>query len=297
MKPLRAGVVGAGVFGGYHARKYAELEGVTLTAIFDPDLSRAQALAAKYGAEPHEDLREFLGGIDIVTIATPAVSHYDLAREAIAAGKGVYVEKPITATLEEADRLVLAADRAGVILACGHQERVSFAAMGLLGLEERPIELSAVRLGPPSDRSRDVSCVLDLMIHDLDLALQLTGEDAIAVEAAGAFDHVKAEVTFASGLTATFEASRIAEGRSRTMVATFPSGVVDIDFVAPTFSNTTRFALNPHFADTPTGRDPLGGSVARFVAAVRGEGKPVATGSDGARALDLALAVEKAADI
>ena len=174
MKPLRAGVVGAGVFGGYHARKYAELEGVTLTAIFDPDLSRAQALAAKYGAEPHEDLREFLGGIDIVTIATPAVSHYDLAREAIAAGKGVYVEKPITATLEEADRLVLAADRAGVILACGHQERVSFAAMGLLGLEERPIELSAVRLGPPSDRSRDVSCVLDLMIHDLDLALQLT---------------------------------------------------------------------------------------------------------------------------
>ena len=89
MKPLRAGVVGAGVFGGYHARKYAELEGVTLTAIFDPDLSRAQALAAKYGAEPHEDLREFLGGIDIVTIATPAVSHYDLAREAIAAGKGV----------------------------------------------------------------------------------------------------------------------------------------------------------------------------------------------------------------
>jgi predicted dehydrogenase len=297
MKVLKAGVVGAGVFGGYHARKYSEIEGVQLVAIFDPDLARAEALAAQYGAEPHEDLREFLDGVDIVTIATPAVTHYDLAREAVAAGKSVYVEKPVTATLEEAERLILAADKAGVVLACGHQERVSFAAMGLLGLPEKPIELSAVRLGPPSERSRDVSCVLDLMIHDLDLALQLTGAEPIAVEAEGAFDHVKAEVTFSNGLTASFEASRIAAGRSRTMRAVFPSGAVDIDFVAPSFSNTTPFALNPDFANTPTGKDPLGVSVARFVAAVRGEGRPVATGLDGAKALDLALAVEKAAEL
>lgn len=297
MQSLKAGVVGAGVFGGYHAKKLASLDGIELVAIVDGDVTRAEALGLSLGTRAFTDLREVLGDLDVVVVATPAASHFDLARAALEAGRSVYVEKPLAATLEEADRLVTLAAKAGLVLACGHQERVTFAAMGLLQVPEAPLELSSVRMGTPNSRNRDVSCVLDLMIHDLDLALALTGQEAVAVEASGGFDHVAAEVTFASGLTAKFEASRVAEARKRVMDLTYPSGQVEIDFLAPSFDNRTAFPLNPQFADTPTGRDPLGVSVARFIAAVRGEGKPVASGVDGARALDLALAVEHAANL
>ncbi len=210
MKVLKAGVAGAGVFGGFHARKYAALEGVQLAAVFDPDEGRANGLAAELGAVAFTDLRSFVEGLDVVTVATPGATHYEIALAAVQAGASVYVEKPVTYTLEEADRLLIAADRAGVVVACGLQERVSFTAMGLLGLPEKPFALESVRHGTPNTRNRDISCVLDLMIHDLDLALVMTGEDPVAVEAEGEFDWVRAEVTFGSGLTAVFEASRVA---------------------------------------------------------------------------------------
>ena len=297
MKELRAGVAGVGVFGGFHARKYASLDGVRLVSVYDPDAGRGAALASELGATATTDLAAFLAGLDVVTIATPGATHYEIALAAVAAGASVYVEKPLTYTLEEADRLLGAAAKAGVTVAAGHQERVTFAAMGLLDLPARPIMLESVRHGTPNTRNRDISCVLDLMIHDLDLALAMSGDEPVAVEAEGEFDRVRAEVTFNSGWTAVFEASRIAEARRRVMSVEFGDGRVDIDFLAPSFVNTTPLPLNSDFAQTPDGKDPLGVSVARFLAAVRGEGAPVASGADGARALDLALAVEQAAGL
>jgi predicted dehydrogenase len=294
---LRAGVAGAGVFGGFHARKYVSLDGVRLAAVFDPDAARGAALASELGAVGFTDLPSFLAGLDVVTIATPGATHYEIAMAAVSAGASVYVEKPLTYTLEEADRLLVAAAKASVTVACGHQERVTFAAMGLLGQTERPIALESVRHGTPNARNRDISCVLDLMIHDLDLALAMSGDEPVAVEADGVFDKVRAEVTFSSGWTAVFEASRIEEARRRVMHVDFPEGAVDIDFLAPSFINSSGLVLDPDFAATAQGRDPLGVSVARFLSAVRGQGTPIATGADGARALDLALAVEQAAGI
>ena len=140
------------------------------------------------------------------------------------------------------------------------------------------------------------------MIHDLDLALALTPADPLAVEGEGAFvnndtlDAVTTEVTFDDGFTAVFAASRVAEARERTMTLHYPSGVVEINFVARTFRNTTRHPLDEAFADTAAGRDPLGANVRGFLAAVRGEApRPPVTGEEAARALDLALAVEQAA--
>jgi predicted dehydrogenase len=297
MAQLRAGVAGAGVFGAFHARKYASLEGVTLASIYDPDAARSAALAQEVSARAHTDLASFLEGLDVVTIAAPGRAHYDIALAAVNAGCAVYVEKPLTETLEQADKLLSAAASAGRIVACGHQERVTFAAMGLFGLPVKPLALESVRRGTPNTRNRDISCVLDLMIHDLDLALVLTGEEAVTVEAEGAFDAVVAEVTFSGGLTARFEASRIADARLRTMRAAYADGAVEIDFLAPSFRNTTPYGLNPDFAASPEGRDPLGVSVSRFLDAVRGAGQPVASGADGVRALDLALAVEMAAGL
>ncbi|WGM39712.1 Gfo/Idh/MocA family oxidoreductase [Caulobacter sp. NIBR1757] len=295
-KLLKAGVVGSGVFGGYHARKYAEMDGIELVGIYDLHPERCFDMANQYGAEAYGDLDDLLKVADIITVATPATTHARLALQCLAAGKPVYVEKPLATTLEDADRLIQAAAKAGLVLACGHQERVVSQAMGLLDIPEKPLRLEAVRKGTPSPRSQDVSVVLDLMIHDIDLALALTDAEPFTVEAEGTPDEITAEASFEDGFTAVFTASRIAQARERTMRIVYPSGVLEIDFVTREFRNSTPFALNEAFTDTPAGRDPLGTSVQGFVNAVLGKSpRPVVTGEEAARALDLALAVEQAA--
>jgi predicted dehydrogenase len=302
-KTIRAGVAGGGVFGGYHARKYASLEGVTLKAVFDPDETRAHALADQLGAEAFGDYRSFLDAIDVVTVASPAVTHAAMAIEALDAGKHVYVEKPIATTREDAQAVIAAASRNGRVLSCGHQERVVFRAMGLLDAAEQPLRLQAVRRGTFSGRAMDVSSVLDLMVHDLDLALMLTRSYPVEIRAKGKklhgdqFDEVTTEIVFEDGLVVDLEASRAADRRERTMRVVYPSGELQIDFLERTFQNTSALPLNPDFAETADGRDPLGANVSAFMAAVRGEApRPLISGDEAARALDLALRVEDAAE-
>jgi len=272
------------------------MEGVALAGIFDVHPERCFAMAEQHGVEAWGDLDDLLAVCDIVTVASPATTHAAAALACLKAGRSVYVEKPLATTLEEADQLIAEAARRGLVLACGHQERVVFQAMGLLDIPERPLLLEAVRKGTPSPRSRDVSVVLDLMIHHIDLARALTDAGPPALEAEGDEDAIRAEATFGDGFTAVFTAARNAEARERTMRIVYPSGVLEIDFVTRAFTNTTPFPLNEAFTDTPAGRDPLGTSVAGFVAAVRGlSPRPVVTGEEAARALDLALAVEQAA--
>ena len=297
MADLKAGVAGAGVFGGFHARKYAGLAGAKLLRVFDLDLDRARALGADYGAEGTDDLDHFLDGLDLAVVAVPGGAHAAVARAALERGVHAYVEKPLATTLEDAEALVALARRQGLVLACGHQERVAFRAMGLMDAAERPTRIESVRRGTPNTRNRDISCVLDLMIHDLDLALAVSGAEPVAVEAQGGFDAVEAEIVFDDGLVARFEASRVAPERARTMRLVFASGEVTVDFLSPAFENGSAVALDPLFAASPAARDPLETSAAAFLAAVRGEGAPIADGRDGARALDLALAVERAAGL
>jgi predicted dehydrogenase len=298
---LRGGVIGAGVFGGYHARQYARLTGVTLAGVYDTHPERAAKVAMPLGARAFADLEHLLVEVDVVTVASPATHHAEQALAAIAAGKHVYVEKPIAVSVADAERVRAAAERAGVVVACGHQERVVFQAMGLLDVPEQPLLLEAVRHGPPSERSRDVSAVLDLMVHDIDLALTIAASDPVTAEAEGhlaadgVWDQVHAEAGFESGFTAVFDVSRRAEARHRTMRVVYPSGEVAIDFMARTFRNTTPHPLNPDFADTPAAKDPLGASVEGFLRAVRGEApRPVVTADEAIAALDLAIAVEQA---
>jgi predicted dehydrogenase len=297
---LRAGVIGAGVFGGYHAAKYAALPGVTLTGVYDHHAVHAEVLSQRCGGRVFVTEAELIAAVDVVSIATPAVAHAGSALAALAAGKPVYVEKPLATSPEDAARIAEVAGRQGVVAACGFLERAGMAAMGLFGIPERPIRLEAVRLGPPGPRNLDVSVVLDLMIHDLDLALALAASEPAMVEADGArvanatLDRVDAEVEFDDGFLARFSASRVAEARERTMRVVYPSGEVRVDFITHAFENTTPFALDPDFEDAPAARDKLGASLAAFLAAVRGEGAPLASVRDGVRSLDLALAIEQA---
>jgi predicted dehydrogenase len=298
---LRAGVIGAGVFGGYHARQYARIQGITFVGVYDPHPDRAAKTAMPLGGRAFADLASLLGEVDVVTVASPATHHAEQALAAIAAGKHVYVEKPIAVSLADAEKVRGAAAKAGVVVACGHQERVVFQAMGLLDLPEQPLMLEALRHGPPSERSRDVSAVLDLMVHDIDLALAIAASEPVTAEAEGVrgpdgvWDVVRAEASFESGFTAILDVSRQADARRRTMRIVYPSGEVAIDFMARSFRNTTPFPLNPDFADTPAAADPLGTSVEGFLQAVRGAApRPVVTAAEATAALDLAIAVEQA---
>lgn len=296
-------MAGGGVFGGYHARKYATLEGVSLRAVYDPDEARAHAVADPLGARALGDLDDFLGQIDVLTVASPASTHAAMAAAAFERGVHVYVEKPLATTRGDAFALIAAASKAGRVLSCGHQERVVFGAMGLLDSPEQPRRLQAVRKGVFSGRAMDVSCVLDLMVHDLDLALMLTNAVPVDVRAVGSklhgdfYDAVTTQITFDDGFVVELEASRAADHRERTMRVVYPSGELSIDFLERTFENTSAIPLNPDFADTPEGRDPLGANVSAFLAAVRGEAlRPLVSGEEAAKALDLALRVEEAAD-
>ncbi|ESQ78284.1 Gfo/Idh/MocA family protein [Asticcacaulis sp. YBE204] len=311
MTILKAGVAGAGVFGGYHANKYKEAEAagkVQFIGIYDLDQARAEAAAEKFGVKAFysEQLPEFLAAIDVITIAVPAFAHAQVALKALEAGVHTYVEKPLAITEPDGDAMVALAAEKGVVLACGHQERAVFEAMGLYDVPERPLRLEAVRNGTVSTRNLDVSVVLDLMIHDLDLGLTLAAGEAGGIDVSAKFrtdegyqavgaDEASAEVKFDDGFVATFAASRMAEARERTMRIVYPSGELFIDLLNRKFENNTPFALNPDFAEADIARDPLGTSVFRFLDKVAGlRERPLATGNEALKALTLALAIDEA---
>ena len=300
MSKLRAGVVGAGAFGRIHARKYAEDARVQFVGVFDPDDERAQQLADTHGATSFATLDALIAAVDVVTIASPPSFHAANAHPALVAGKHVLIEKPLATDAARGADLVRIAAEKQLVLACGHQERLVFEAMGLFDAPERPTLIESVREGPWTGRSADVSVTLDLTVHDLDLALKLIGGKATKVSATAraehgkAADQIEARLAF-DGAETVFTSSRIAADRRRTMRAVYPSGEVRIDFLARTFENTTRFPLNAAFAETRTGSDPLGANVATFIDAVLGVApRPVVTGAEALAVLELALEVDQA---
>lgn len=301
---LRAGVAGAGVFGGYHANKYAETEGAELTAIYDHDVERANDRAEKFGAKGFDDFGAFLEEVDVVTIATPATTHAPLAAQAIAAGKHVLVEKPIAMTVEEADALIAAAEEKGVFIQVGHQERYVAAAFGLFD-REVPQKVTSRRMNRYSPRAGDVSVVLDLMIHDLDLLAQLTGRSDAEIlnietrkEKSAYADYV--DVTLdVGGVVARLIASRLEDEPVRDLKMEYLDGSVHLDFLKREVTNTTPEPVAADFsgADLPLAlKDPLGFGTESFLAAVRSGVSPAVPGQAGRRALAMALAIEEAVD-
>lgn len=297
-RSVKAGIVGAGVFGGFHASKYSTHAQTDLVGVFDPDIDRARVLADKHGAQAFDTLEHMLAEVDVVTVACPAVHHFAAAAAALASGKHVLVEKPIASSVEEARELINLASSHGCVLQVGHQERFVFHAMGLLEVPEVPKRIVARRMGPPSDRNLDVSVTLDLMVHDLDLVIALAGAPITAVEGKvdegrfGSPDIAEAVLTFENGCVAELISSRVHDERDRKMLVEYENGRLDIDFIAKTFENTTPYALNADFAETETAKDSLGANVNAFIASVV-DGAPVAVpGIAGLRALDAARAVD-----
>ena len=299
--PLKAAVIGAGAFGRHHAGKYRALaeagQGVELFAIADPSPEVRRNLVAQHGVLAVADWRELLGKVDLVSICSPAVTHAEIVRAFLNAGAHVLVEKPIATTTQEANDLVALAARTGRVLTVGHQERFVFARTGLLDQAEAPLEIQCWRRGPWTGRGDDVSAVLDLMIHDLDLVHTLVKSDVTGVEARGRVqygpyaDEVSAAVTFANGTVAKLDTSRISHERRRGMRAVYKDGVVEIDFLTRDVINTTPRPL----AALEMG-DPLGESVASFVSAVRDGTQPLVLAEEARLALQTAVLIDEAAE-
>jgi len=292
---LKAAVIGAGAFGRHHASKYRGLKDVELVAIADTSAEVRRGAIANHGVPGVADWRELLGTVDLVSVASPATTHSAIVRAFLNAGAHVLVEKPIATSIEEADALISLAEKTGKVLTVGHQERFVFAHTGLLDYEETPLEVSCWRKGPWSGRGADVSAVLDLMIHDLDLVHQLIPGKVRSVQARGRCeksllaDDVQAAIMFENGAVARLETSRIAPERSRGMKAIYSDGTVEIDFLTRKVSNTTPRALNALDQG-----DPLAESVAAFVEAVRGGKTPLVRPEQARTALASALLIDEA---
>lgn len=299
---VRIGVVGAGVFGGYHAQKFAASSHAIFAGVHDSRPDAAARVTEKAGkGEAFAGFDALAEACDALVIATPASTHAELARRALLLGKHALVEKPLALTGYEARELAGLALEKNLILQVGHQERLVFQAMGLLSAPERPRRIEAARIGPrsPDGRCEDVSVVFDLMIHDLDLAAELFGGEAATATAYGRsvhtpfIDEASAELIFPSGGIARLTASRCAPARKRTMSIDYPSGRVEIDMITRTIVNDTPFDIRADVSSILP--DPLGAADEAFLAAIQGRDVSPVTGGVGARAAGLAELVESSA--
>jgi predicted dehydrogenase len=236
MTPVRAAVVGVGSFGRNHARVISELKGVELAAIVDSDPTRAAAVAQEYGAEAYTDIGALLGNVDAAIVATPTDTHESIALWLLGAGIDVLVEKPIAATAAAGERMTRAAEENGQILQVGHLERFNPAVSALKSTVTIPLFFEVHRLSVFSPRSLDVDVVLDLMIHDLDIVLNLTGALPNAIHAAGIsvlsnkVDIANVRLEFASGCIANLTASRVSTEQVRKLRLFQPGEYISLDY-------------------------------------------------------------------
>jgi predicted dehydrogenase len=299
MQKIRVGVAGAGAFGRNHVRKLLADAGAEVSGVYDRSGEGRAAAAAELGVTTADSLEALINASDAIVVATPAVSHAEIATAVLQAGKHCLIEKPLAATTAESQALVRLADDNRLVLQAGHQERYVFGAMGLWAVKEAPARLHAAREGLPGPRGTDVSVTLDLMVHDLDLVRRLFRAEPVSVSARhlagelGCADAIEADLVFPGGRRATLVASRVAELRRRTMSVDYKAGRLDIDFVARSFKDGAGLGLHADFAERMP--DAMAAATADFLAAIRGE-KPVAiSGADGAAAVALAEKIDQVA--
>lgn len=314
MKALpRVGVVGAGSLGFHHIRILRDLPGIRFAGFVETKPERSAEVEEQLGVTAHRSLADLLEVADAVIIVVPTPSHFAVASQAIENGRHVFIEKPITTTLEEADSLLTLAGERGVIVQIGHIERFNRAVRAALPFVSKPRFIDSERLAPFSPRGSDVAVVLDLMIHDIDLLLTLVGSAAKDIAAVGVpvltpmLDIANARVTFTSGAVANITSSRISRERKRKIRIFQQSGYLSLDLAAGTGeffrlkSDIDPLAVRTAPVDiaafvdripleAPDG-EPLRLELESFVAALTGAGPVVVTGEDGRLALGVALRI------
>ena len=311
--PVRMGVVGAGALGYHHVRLLRDVPGATLVGFSDTRPERSQQVASELGVTPFDSLDALIDACDALTIAVPTPAHYAVAKRALEKGRHLLIEKPIAASLAEADEMLAIAKRTGALIQTGHVERFNRAVRAALPYVEAPRFIDSDRLAPFNPRGSDVAVVLDLMIHDIDLVLTLVGSHVADVAAVGVpvltpfVDIANARVAFASGVVANITSSRVSRERMRKIRIFQKSGYISLDLAA---GNGEFYRLRGDVdlaalakaplaleafvervpLEAPEG-EPLRLEIESFVAGVRGDQPIVVSGEDGREALEVALRI------
>lgn len=302
---VRAAVIGAGYLGRFHAQKYAAIEGVELVGVADPDESARSRVAAELGCGAYGDHRELLGRVEAVSVVTPTPSHHRVAGDFLRAGAHVLVEKPITVTVDEARDLIGLAAAGGKVLQVGHLERFNPVILALEGILDRPRFIESNRLAPFKARGTDVSVVLDLMIHDIDLIQNIVGSPVASIDAVGApvfsgeTDIANARLRFENGCVADVTASRISMKAERKLRVFQEDAYLSIDLqqkvltlvrkgAAPAADGTPKVEIEERSFDQG---DALRAEIEAFLDCVGTGRRPVVSGEDGLRALETAIRI------
>ena len=302
---LKVAVVGVGHLGKWHADKYAACTDCELVAVVDSDLEVAKEIAQKHGARASSDYREILSEVDAISLVVPTSLHYKIARDILEAGIHCLIEKPITETVEEAAELIEIAKRKGVILQVGHIERFNSVMIGVDEELDEPQFIESTRFAPFNLRATDVSVILDLMIHDIDIILDLVDSPIKHISASGlsvlsdTIDIANARIEFENNCVANVTANRISQKRERKLrifhkdaylSADFQSKIVAINRKGET-NNEAGFKNVEHHERQFEDNDALNLEVLDFVNAVKSGGKPMVDGEAGKRALETAIEI------
>ncbi len=303
---LRTAVIGVGYLGRFHAQKYASLPGSQLVAVVDANAEAAAKVAGELGVEALGDHRALIGRVDAVSLAVPTPLHHRIGCELLEQGVHVLMEKPIATTVLEARELIEAARRRGCVLQVGHLERFNPAVVAAIARLKAPRFVESHRLAPFKQRGTDVSVVLDLMIHDIDLIQELVGAPIESIDAIGAsvfsgeIDIVNARIKFEGGCVANTTASRISLKQERKIRIFQDDAYLSIDMqqkilsvirkkdAAAAVESPAQVSIEEESFDQG---DALRDEIAAFLHAVRTRSEPVVTGEDGLRALETATRI------
>lgn len=298
MDIINIGVVGVGHLGAIHAKDYTRIKGVKLVGVCDCNIERSLEIGKKFRAASYSDYEELFDKVTAVSIAVPTSLHYNVAKDFLKHGIHVLIEKPITKTLSEANELIEIAKEKNLILQVGHIERFNSAVLAIEPYLKKPKFIECQRLGPFHARVKDVGVVLDLMIHDIDIVLGLMQQEVVNIEAVGlssVSDHedvANVRLTFEDGTIADITASRVTKDVVRKMRIFQEDSYVSLDYVtqeAAIFRKVEDKIVREKI--TIKKKAPLKKELKSFISCVRENKKPIVSGVEGRRALQVALAI------
>lgn len=298
MDKLKVGVVGVGHLGAFHTKVYSRLKNVKLVGVCDCNLERSLEIGKKYKTASYSDYEDLFDKVEAVSIAVPTSLHYNVAKDFLNHNINVLIEKPITKTLSEADELIEIAKNKKLIIQVGHIERFNSAVLAIEPYLKKPKFIECQRLGPFHKRVKDVGVVLDLMIHDIDIVLGLMKQDVVNIEAVGLSsisdyeDVANVRLTFEDGTIADITASRITKDIVRKMRIFQENSYVSLDYVnqdAAIFEKTEDKILKEKIHIKK--KEPLKKELKSFVDCVLNNKKPIVSGVEGRRALNVALEI------
>ena len=305
MKKIRVGVIGTGYLGKFHTEKYAGMEGVDLLGVVDTDEEKAAKIAGEYRTKAFKDHKDLLGKVDAVSIVVPTPQHFEISSDFLKHDVDILIEKPMTTTLEEADELIRISESKNLIVQVGHLERFNPAVVALGDIVKKPMFIESHRLSIYNERGTDVSVVLDLMIHDIDIILNFVKSDIKHIHAAGIpvisghVDIANARLEFGNGCVANVTASRISTRNERKIRLFQRDAYISVDFANREITVVQRNGnslegLIPGMEIKQlcfTKGDALEAELKAFVKAVRTRETPEVTGRDGREALKIALSI------